>query len=67
MKSEKYFAELTRVLALKDIHAGPPEKGELPILLDGDPACCVRSCGETFKYPRKSRNSLFSIRKCLIS
>lgn len=37
MNSEKYFAELSRVLAKEDIKTASPENGRLPILLDGQP------------------------------
>ncbi len=56
MTTEKYFAELTRVLAQKEIRAAPPERGSLPILLDGQPACHVEAIGGTDRFPNDLRS-----------
>ena len=55
MVTEKYFAELTRVLAQKEIRAAPPERGGLPVLLDGQSACHVDPIGGTVKFPADLR------------
>lgn len=57
MTTEKYFAELVRILAQKEIRAASPERGSLPILLDGQPACHVGSIGRTVRLP----NNLLSM------
>ncbi|HWS42190.1 MAG TPA: hypothetical protein VN421_03800 [Pseudoflavonifractor sp.] len=56
MTTEKYFAELTRVLAQKGIRAAPPERGSLPILLDGQPACHIEPFGGAVKFPNDLRS-----------
>lgn len=56
MATEKYFAELTRVLAQKEIRVAPPERGSLPILLDGQPACHVEPIGGTVRFPNDLRS-----------
>lgn len=56
MTTEKYFVELTRVLAQKEIRAAPPERGGLPIPLDGQPACHVESVGGTVRFPNDLRS-----------
>lgn len=45
MNSEKYFAELSRILAKEGIKTAPMENGRLPILLDGQPIGRVESSG----------------------
>lgn len=56
MTTEKYFAELTRVLAQKEIRAAPPERSSLPILLNSQPACHVESIGGTVRFPSDLRS-----------
>lgn len=46
MTTEKYFAELTRVLAQKGIRVAPQERGGLPILLDGHPPAILSPLAE---------------------
>lgn len=51
MTKERYFAELTRILAQKGILTTLLEHGGLPVLLDGQSACHVQPNGGMVKYP----------------
>ena len=43
--SNRFFTELTRVLAEQDVKTAVPEHGRLPVLLDGQPAILVEGSG----------------------
>lgn len=49
--TEKYFKELTRILALNDIEAAPPDRNSLPILLNGHSVCRVLPSGDMCIFP----------------
>lgn len=51
MDTNKYFAELFRMLGKNEIQAAPPERNTLPILLGTHPACRVGPSGELCKFP----------------
>lgn len=51
MKTEKYFAELSRILAHEGIGTAPPEHNRLPVLLDGKSACHVEPNGGVVHFP----------------
>lgn len=57
MTTEKYFAELARVLAQKEIRVPPSEGGNLPMLLDDQTACYVEPIGGTVKFPNDLRTN----------
>ncbi|MPN14615.1 hypothetical protein SDC9_161942 [bioreactor metagenome] len=54
--SEKYYKELTRILAKNGIEAALPEKNTLPILLGGRPACRVEPSGCMCIFPNDLRS-----------
>ncbi|MEA5040268.1 hypothetical protein SDC9_114894 [bioreactor metagenome] len=54
--TEKYFKELTRVLAKNGIEAAPLEKNTLPILLGGRSACRVEPSGDMCIFPDDTRS-----------
>ncbi len=51
MDREKYFAELSRILANEGIETAPAQNGRLPVLLNGQPAFRVESPGFLCKAP----------------
>lgn len=51
MDTQKYFAELSRILGKNEIQTAPPERNTLPILLNTRPACRVGPSGELCKFP----------------
>lgn len=53
---EKYFKELTRILAINGIEAATPEKNTLPILLNGRSACHVLPGGDMCSFPNDVRS-----------
>jgi hypothetical protein len=53
---EKYYKELTRILAMNDIQAAPPDKNTLPILLNGRSACRVLPSGDMCIFPDDLRS-----------
>lgn len=54
--TEKYFKELTRILAMNDIEAAPPDRNSLPILLNGRSVCRVEPSGEMCIFPDDVRS-----------
>lgn len=54
--TEKYFKELTRILALNDIEAAPPDRNSLPILLNGRSVCRVEPSGDMCIFPDDVRS-----------
>lgn len=52
----KYFKELTRILAMNDIEAAPPDRNSLPILLNGRSACRVLPSGDMRIFPDDVRS-----------
>jgi hypothetical protein len=54
--TEKYFKELTRILALNDIEAAPPDRNSLPILLNGHSVCRVEPNGDMCIFPDDVRS-----------
>lgn len=54
--SEKYFKELTRVLAMNDIEAESPDRNTLPILLNNRSACRVEPSGCMCIFPDDFRS-----------
>ncbi|MPM19784.1 hypothetical protein SDC9_66210 [bioreactor metagenome] len=55
--SEKYYKELTRILAKNGIETASPEKNTLPILLSGRPACRVEPSGCVCRFHDDLRTS----------
>jgi hypothetical protein len=51
MDREKYFAELSRVLAKEEIETAPVQNGRLPVLLNGQPAFQVEAPGFLCIFP----------------
>ncbi len=51
MDREKYFAELSRILANEGIETAPAQNSRLPVLLNGQPAFRVESPGFLCKAP----------------
>jgi hypothetical protein len=51
MDREKYFVELSRILAKNEIQTAPTDRNTLPILLNGFPACRVEPGGGMLKFP----------------
>ncbi len=54
--TEKYFKELTRILAMNDIEAAPPDRNTLPILLNGHSVCRVEPSGDMCIFPDDVRS-----------
>ena len=54
--NEKYYKELSRILAKNAIETAPPEKNTLPILLNGSSVCRVEPSGDVCIFPDDLRS-----------
>lgn len=54
--NEKYYKELSRILAKNAIETAPPEKNTLPILLNGSSVCRVEPSGDVCIFPDDVRS-----------